>query len=155
MPPIGWTRVSSTPAAGWPVVQFFTVPRTVPACATAKEAKINAANAIRRRSHRIIMSPGWPVARLAAAAPGIPSLDRFRREPGLPRFQGLFSSLQNHLRSISRSDIQIANHADCHRWCRGVRATGQAWSGEAQDPRHQAEYRKRITRQLLPARGML
>src|SRR5438445_11875002 len=100
------------------------------------------------------MSSGRPAARLAAAAPGIPSLDRFRRAPGPPRFQGLSSSLQNHLQNISRSDIQIADHADCHRSCRGVRATGQAWFGEARDPMRQVEYRKRIIRRLRPVLGM-
>ena len=34
IPPCNWMSITVTPGAGFPVVPFFTVPCTVPACAT-------------------------------------------------------------------------------------------------------------------------
>src|SRR5205807_7179508 len=169
IPPIGWAKVSSTPAASCPVVPFRTVPCTVPACA--------AENGTRSRKRSSNRAPGvaccWPLAgpelrggkrllrasrghwplvfiarsgqrdvRFLAAEPALPLLDRFPKALALLHFPERSSWPQNRLPNIFPTGIQTANPANCHKWCPAAPATDPAWCGAAQGPTHPAEYKK-------------
>src|SRR5882762_3043736 len=132
--------MSSIPAAALPVVPFLTVPRTVPASATARGARTSAPSKANLTEYgRLIARSRQPGAFRAAAALAHPSPDRSPRAPAPLHSQGLSSLLRSHLPSIFRNDTQNAGRADCHRWCRGAPAVGPALSDAAQDPRHLAE----------------
>src|ERR1700674_339792 len=132
------------PAAGLPVVPFFTVPWTVPACTPANgESKRHAKTANRPAKalteHSDRPAPSEPPS---AAALVIPSPDQFRQEPTPLPFRAQLSSSRNRLRNIFPIDIQSAGPGDCRKSCRGAPAIDPALTGEEPGPMHQGEYRK-------------
>src|SRR5260370_33112009 len=136
--------MTSMPAAGLPVVPFFAVPWTVPACTPTDCDNARQTRSVHRLTQPLMArSDGlaWDALH-GGAALAIPSPDQFLQAPTPLPFRSQISSFRSRLQNICPNDIQIAGRGDCRKSCRGAQATDPALTGGGQDPSRRAEYKK-------------
>src|SRR5579859_1373086 len=141
IPPCNCIRITSTDAAGLPVVAFVTLPCNVAACAEPQAEAHRAPSTHNRRTENFIDCPlrKKPFSARADASSAIPSPDRFPPAPALLPFQATSSLLRNHLLNIFPRDIQTAGRGYCRKSCRAVPITDPTWCGEAPGQTRRAE----------------
>src|SRR5258708_16664926 len=131
------------PAAGLPVVPFFAVPCTVPACTPADGDSARQARSVHRLTQAFMVrsdGPAWDALH-GGAALAIPSPDQFRQAPAPLPFRAQISSFRSRLQNICPNDIQIAGRGDCRKSFRGAQAIDPALTAGCQDLKLRPQYK--------------